>query len=236
MANHSYLLLLLMASPAFGVSQLVHTAKYAVEEEDRHVLSTRSVINPTDVKNMVGKEVTLCGVVFDAQLNKSNSGSTISLQISGEYVNEIHPVQLRIKEPFTATPALEPILSGKNVCINGNIIDEFGKPELLINSTEATNMLEEAKKRVAMKEEELFLGKELILLDNAWLLQGPKWKAPVITHLRKGSIVKIDYLKSGWAFVSVMFKEGTEWYGDENYSGYLFNQALGLNRKGGLGR
>lgn len=187
----------------------------------------------TDVYSGNGKQVTMCGVVHDARWLKGDGARPVSLTLGGEYVNERVEVRLRIDEAFTLNHDLQKLFVGKNLCVSGTVFDQNEKSELWLDAASATSLIEEAIKTPPVLDTASLQGKHLKLLNNAYVLRGPKWKEPVVTYLKAGSIILAEKSHGGWTHVKVVYQQGAtiDTY-EEDYAGFINNDALGLDRKG----
>ncbi len=100
---------------------------------------SKKTISPTEAKDYIGKETTVCGTVYQVQLSKQGN---IFLNIGGDHPNQ----------PFTAVcfKGTIPYESLKHfeslpVCVTGTIRDYHGKPEITITSLSQIISQKEAK-------------------------------------------------------------------------------------------
>lgn len=236
MALKFYTLILLFFTPYLLQAQEVFFAKSVISSIAPNPKATAKspyfkTITVAEVANNIGKKVNVCGKVFNAKEFKINEEKLVLLKMGGEYLNERHDVQVRFDELTNLDVDFQKIFLQKNVCINGTVTDAFGATEIYIDTLNARRMVENAERSIPEIDSVKIDGNSLKLLSNAYLLEGPKWKMPIITHLKEGSIIKVEKVQAGWVYAKVIIKNG-QVVEDSGIYGFICYQALGLTRKG----
>ncbi len=233
MIKNFYSLSFLFLLPLLATSQqivhntnLVSVNKKAIE----NLPYTSNLVTASDVGDYMGKEIVLCGKIYEVKIMHDGFNQQALVKLSGSYINERLDVKLIFAKTVKVKPSLEKDLVKKNFCFSGFVIDIFETPQVYVN---ALTIVEEPEPidSLVNNDKAGIESRELKLINNAYLLEGPKWKKNVITHLPAGSIIIVKNMRSGWCFIRVLEKNGVN-LGEEEIYGYVNNQALGLNRKG----
>ena len=93
------------------------------------------------------------------------------------------------------------------------------------------NLVTEAEHAQPALNAESLHDQQLKVISNAYLLTGPRWKDPVITFLKAGSVIIAEQIRGNWAFVRVIERNG-ENVEVEDIAGYINTKPLGLGPGG----
>ena len=189
-----------------------------------------SRISADEIASNIGRLVTFCGKVYSAKQQKDELGPHSVFYVAGKYVNEFVDVKIRLKEGYSFPASLYSTLNLKNVCITGTVLNEGGSAAIYLDSVKMFNLEEEAE-HTPRQINGVMPDQELKVLSNAYLLTGPRWKEPVITFLKIGSIIIAEQVRGNWAFVRVIERNG-ENVALEDIAGYINTKALGLGSDG----
>jgi hypothetical protein len=89
---------------------------------------SKNTISPTEAKDHIGKDETVCGTVYQVQLSKSG---TVFLNIGSDHPNQpFTAVCFHGAIPYETLKQFESL----SVCVTGTIRDYKGKPEITITS------------------------------------------------------------------------------------------------------
>ena len=189
-----------------------------------------SRISADELANNIGRLVTFCGKVYSAKQQKDELGPHSVFYVAGKYVNEFVDIKIRLKAGYSFPASLYSTLNFKNVCITGTVLNEGGSAAIYLDSNKMHNLEEEAEQTPGQISG-VMPDQELKVLSNAYLLTGPRWKEPVITFLKIGSIIIAEQVRGNWAFVRVIERNG-ENVSLEDIAGYMNTKALGLGSDG----
>jgi hypothetical protein len=173
----------------------------------------------------------MCGKVYSAKQQKDQVGPFSIFTVAGDFVNERIDLRIRVEEGYSFPAYLYQNIALKNLCFTGFVLDEDGAAVLFIDSINLKHMLTQASQAATERFSEPLQEQPLKVLVNSYLLQGPRWKDPVITHLKIGSIIVAEQIRGNWALVRVVEKNGENVEAEE-ITGFITTKALGLSRNG----
>jgi hypothetical protein len=188
-------------------------------------------ISADELSRNIGKQVSLCGKVYSAKEEKDELGIHSVFHISGKYVNEFIDLKIRFDEGYEPSDEMYESLTSKDLCISGIVVDEAGGPGIYMDSLNLQKLFAEAEQAQRSTGAEALQDQELKVKSNAYLLTGPRWKDPVITFLKAGSVIIAEQVRGDWAFVRVIEKSG-ENVEVEDIAGYINTKPLGLKSNG----
>lgn len=190
-----------------------------------------SGISADELTKNIGKQITLCGKVYSAKQETDEVGPHSVFHISGKYVNEFVDIKIRFDEGYDFTEEMYKSFTSKDLCISGTVLNEAGTPAIYMDSVNMHNLLVETEQAQPSVGGESLHDQELKVKSNAYLLTGPRWKDPVITFLKAGSVIIAEQVRGDWAFVRVIEKSG-ENVEVEDIAGYINTKPLGLRSDG----
>lgn len=190
-------------------------------------------ISPYDITKNIGRQVTFCGKVYSARHQKDKGGTQTVFYIAGKYANEFVDVNIRLDEGYDFPDEIARIVNLKNVCLTGTVLEDSVSATIHLDSTYLRNLLNEAEQTPRDEKYKPIDGQELKVISNAYLLTGPRWKDPVITFLKAGSVIVAEQFRGNWAFVRVIERNG-ENVEKEDISGYMHTKPLGLGADGAI--
>ncbi len=175
-------------------------------------------ISAGEVKNNVGKIVTVSGkVVNGSYLSRAYNQPTL-LNIDKAFPNEIFTVVIygENRKAFGYNP--EEVLLGKNISVTGKVTMYYGKPQVevvkpeqIVFATAATKppIVKDAKPASTAGVKAVNTG-EVLLKSTVKLRSGPGVDYKDILRLKPGSVIKVIYTEEGWSYVSVIKNQGKE--------------------------
>ncbi len=184
-------------------------------------------IPPEEVKNKVGKTVTVLGKVVDARYLSSSAKQPTLLNIDKAFPNQIFTVVIygENRKAFGYKP--EEVLLGKNIFVTGKVTMYNGKPQVEIAKPEQIVVATAGTKFENGKEIKALSTGEVVLKSTVKLRSGPGDDYKNISKLKPGSIIKVLHTDEGWSYVSVTKTQGKE---DANYTlvGFVKSNELKL--------
>jgi micrococcal nuclease len=163
-----------------------------------------------EVKNNVGKIVTVSGkVVSGSHLSSAYKQPTL-LNIDKPFPNEIFTVVIygENRKAFGYNP--EEVLLGKDISVTGKVTMYYGKPQVEVVKPEQIVFATAAIKPVIVKDAKALTTGEVVLKSTVKLKSGPGVDYKDILKLKPGSIIKVVYTEEGWCYVSVTKNQGKE--------------------------
>lgn len=188
-------------------------------------------VSPHDITRNIGRQITFCGKVFSAKHTKDKGGFQTVFYIGGKYANELVDVKISLDDGYDFPDEIVRIISLKNLCLTGTVLEDSVSATIHLDSNYMRNLLNEAEQTPRDEKVEIMNGKELKVISNAYVLTGPRWKDPVITFLKAGSVIVAEQFRGNWALVRVIEKNG-ENVEDEEIVGYMNTKPLGLGSDG----
>lgn len=188
-------------------------------------------VSPEDITKNIGRQVTFCGKVFSARHKKDKGGTQTVFCIGGKYANELIDVKIRLDEGYDFPEEIARIVGLKNVCLTGTVLEDTVSATIHLDTTNMRSLLYEAEQTPRDETVERMEGQELRVISNAYVLTGPRWKDPVITFLKAGSVIVAEQFRGNWAFVRVIKRDG-ENVEVEEIVGYMNTKPLGLGADG----
>lgn len=194
----------------------------------------------SDVSKHVGEVVNVCGKVYGASLLENVKNKPTLMNLGGTSANERIELRIRFEDRKNFSYNPEALFLNRNVCLTGKITKEHGYAEMLMDKVNSTKLLNEAialshdtSLHLAVAPAETTAKKTNRIIKtftNAYLLTGPSLNESIITWLKAGSTVLVDYSQKGWSYVKVV--ENTSNPANKPWLyGFVRNQALGLSRR-----
>lgn len=187
-------------------------------------------VSAADLSKNVGRKVTFCGKVYAAKMQKDKAGTNTVFYIGGRYANEFVDVKIRLDNGFAFPEEIGRIVSFKNVCLTGTVLEDSAST-VHLDSINMRLLLNQAEQTPREEKMALMVGQEIKVVSNGYVLTGPRWKDPVVTFLKAGSIVVAEQFRGNWAFVRVIERNG-ENIETEDVVGYMNTKPLGLGSDG----
>ncbi|WP_207493707.1 hypothetical protein [Aridibaculum aurantiacum] len=191
-----------------------------------------NTISLVDVPKHMGETVTVCGKVYQAKLLNHVKGKPTLMNLGGAYANERVEIRINFNQLAHFNYDVENLFLQKNVCITGTLSNKHGFNEISVDTFSLHKMINEAlAEQVTIAKTPAIM--RLRLLDKAYLLAGPGWDEPIVTHLKAGSVVIPEYTINGWSYVKVAEKADT---GEKPLwmYGFIKSSVAGLSKKGKL--
>ena len=188
-------------------------------------------ISADEVAKNIGRYITVCGKVYSAKQQKDELGEHSVFYVGGKYVNEFVDIRIRLDEGCNFTGEMYKTVTSKNLCITGTVLNETGVAAIYLDSVNMRNLVTEAEHAQPALNAESLHDQQLKVISNAYLLTGPRWKDPVITFLKAGSVIIAEQIRGNWAFVRVIERNG-ENVEVEDIAGYINTKPLGLGPGG----
>lgn len=178
-----------------------------------------------EVKNNVGKTVTVSGKVVDgAYLNSAYNKPTL-LNIDKAFPNEIFTVVIygENRRLFEYNP--EEVLKGKIIVVTGKVTMYNGKPQIEVVKPNQIAFATAAIKPQIGKETKALSTGEVVLKSTVKLKSGPGVDYKNVSKLKPGSVIKVLHTDEGWSYVTVTKNQGKE---DPGYSlvGFIKSDEL----------
>lgn len=198
-------------------------------------------ISLADVSKHVGEVVNLCGKVYEASLLSNVKGKPTLMNLGGIDPKERIEVRIKFEDRANFNYNPEALFLYKNVCLTGKITKDHGYAEMVIDRLNTSKLINDAFASTKDTTEQVVASskndsenkpqdKIIRTFSNAYLLTGPRLNERIITWLKGGSSVLIDYSSRGWSYVRVI-----ENISSPNNSPWLYgfvrNQALGLTKR-----
>lgn len=167
-------------------------------------------ITVEEVKNNVGKTVTVLGKVADARYLSSSSKKPTLLNIDKAFPNQVFTVVIygENRNAFGYKP--EEVLLGKNIFVTGKVTLYSGKPQIEVAKPDQIVVATAGTKFENGKQTKVLGTGEVVLKSTIKLKSGPGNDYKNITKLKAGSIVKVLQTDEGWSYVSVTKNQGKE--------------------------
>lgn len=182
-------------------------------------------ISAEEVKNNVGKTVTVLGKVVDGRYLSTSGKQPTLLNIDKAFPNQIFTVVIygENRKAFGYKP--EEVLLGKNIFVTGKVTMYNGKPQLEVVKPEQIVVGTAGTKFENGKEIKALGTSEVVLKSTVKLRSGPGIDYKNVLKLKPGSIIKVLHTDEGWSYVSVLKNQGKE---DPNTSlvGFIANNEL----------
>jgi hypothetical protein len=182
---------------------------------DASVAPAAKSISFLEVTRHVGEAVTVCGKVYNARLLVNEISKPTLLNVGEDNQPERFAIRIRFEseEEFEYQP--EKLFANKNLCFTGTITNDRGFAEIKIDSVNTQKLLREALSIAATNDSSSSKNdipdgygdpenKYVKLTHNAYLLAGSNWNETIITHLKAGSTVLVDYKRGDWCYVKVI--------------------------------
>lgn len=199
----------------------------------RNESSEENSISADEINKNKGRQVTFCSKVYAAKSKEDELGPHSVFYVGGKYVNEFVDIKIRLDDGYNLPAAMYKNIISKNVCIKGIVLDEPGTAAIYLDTNNLRKLVEEAELAPNEPDSDIVPGQELKVISNAYLLAGPKWKDPVITFLKAGSVIIAEQVRGNWAFVRVSLRNG-ENVDLEDIAGYINTKTLGLASDGSI--
>lgn len=182
-------------------------------------------ITSEQVKDNVGKTVTVLGKVADGRYLASSAKQPTLLNIDKAFPNQVFTVVIygENRKAFGYKP--EEVLMGKNIYVTGKVTMYNGKPQVEVAKPEQIVVATAGTKLENGKETKALGTGEVVLKSTVKLKSGPGDDYKNISKLKPGSIIKVLHTDEGWSYVSVTKNQGKE---DPNNSlvGFIKNDEL----------
>ncbi len=182
-------------------------------------------ITSEQVKDNVGKTVTVLGKVADGRYLASSAKQPTLLNIDKAFPDQVFTVVIygENRKAFGYKP--EEVLMGKNIYVTGKVTMYNGKPQVEVAKPEQIVVATAGTKPENGKETKALGTGEVVLKSTVKLKSGPGDDYKNISKLKPGSIIKVLHTDEGWSYVTVTKNQGKE---DSNNSlvGFIKNDEL----------
>jgi hypothetical protein len=180
------------------------------------------------IENHIGDTITFCGKVITAQLLKKEPGKPILMTLQGELEDIKEEIRVRFKDLSRLTNRPQKLFGNKKLCFTGIMAKKDNNFELVMDTSIQYKFFQLASETQHLPTKPKTMVKQP-LQTNAYLLAGPDLSEPIITHLKKGSIVIPFHFEGSWAYVQVIEKAGSN-EKPVALNGFIRAHALGLKR------
>ncbi len=195
--------------------------------------SADDTVSPEDITKNIGRQVTFCGKVFSAKHKKDKGGTQTVFYIGGKYANELIDVNIRLDEGYDFPDEIARIVGLKNVCLTGTVLEDTVSATIHLDTINMRSLLHEAEQTPRGETAKRMEGQKLRVISNAYVLTGPRWRDPIITFLKAGSVIVAEQFRGNWAFVRVI-ERNSDNVEKEDISGYMHTKPLGLGSDGAM--
>ncbi|GEM_PF-2836569 len=182
-----------------------------------------------NLNNFNGQVITFCGRVNNFEINKKEEGSPVTVKLQEGTADDVVTLVFYFKDLGDLKKRRSKLFTDKKMCFKGMVATGSGNTHITVDTTEQEKLMTLAAQTNRQKPLSKTLTKQP-LQTNAYLLAGPNLDEPIITFLRKGSIVFPQYISKGWAYVQVIEKAGSN-EKPASLNGFIRVQALDIRKK-----